>query len=105
MTRSKKQGPDEEEWEYGDAWKEGPTGEAETPEEIQYVEILRGDTGMGFDDTFLLDLITYLGASGIRATYDSISVGLEMGATKTYVLKVELGKEEQARQLLREKLK
>lgn len=103
----KKQDPEEKDWEYGDAWKRGAPEEAGPAEDVQYVEILRGDIGRGFDDTFMLDLISYLGASGIRATYDSIAIGLEMGigATKTYVLKVEVGREEEARKLLEEKLK
>ena len=46
----------------------------------------------------MMELVTYLGSRGIRATYDSFSLGAEVGAIKTYVLKVESGKEEEALQ-------
>lgn len=94
----------EEGWEYGDIWKQGTPEEAGA-EEVQFVEILRGDTGSGYDDSYLLDLVSYLGSRGVRATYDSFSLGLEPAAIKTYVLKVETGKENEAVELLREKLK
>ena len=51
----------------------------------------------------MLDLVGYLGSRGIRATYDSFSLGLEPAAIKTYVLKVEEGREEDALKLLEEK--
>jgi hypothetical protein len=53
----------------------------------------------------MLELVTYLGSYGIRATYDSFSLGVEGGAIKTYVLKAESGKESEAMQLLDEKFK
>lgn len=95
---------DEEGWEYGDAWKQGTPEEA-LAEDIHYSEILRGDTGTGYDDSSLLDLISYLGSYGIRATYDSFSLGVEPAAIKTYVLKVETGREEEAIRYLGEKFK
>ena len=93
---------DEEGWEYGDVWKQGAPEQQEA--DVEYVEILRMDTGQGYDDSLLLDLVAYLGSRGIRATYDSFSLGLEPAAIKTYVLKVEAGKEEEASEYLKEKL-
>ena len=52
----------------------------------------------------MVEMVGYLGSRGIRATFDSFSVAMELGAMKTYVLKVEMGKEEEARMLLQEKL-
>jgi len=92
-------------WEYGDDWKEGTPDTPAADDLIEYVTVLRGDSGRGFDDTVMIDLIEYLGAQGIRATYDSFSVGLEPAAIKTYVLKVEEGKEDEAIKLLNEKFK
>ncbi len=89
-------------WEYGDVWKEG-TPDDESREDIEYVEVLRGDTGRGFDDSVMLDLVAYLGSRGIRATFDSFSLGLEPAAMKTYVLKVESGREDEAMGYLKEK--
>lgn len=95
---------DEEGWEYGEDWKQGSPDDQDADDAVQYVEILRGDMGSGYDDSFMLDLVTYLGSRGIRATYDSFSIGLEPAAIKTYSLKVELGKEEEAMEYLRDKL-
>lgn len=96
---------DDEGWEYGDVWMQGSPDAAGSEDDVEYVEILRGDLGTGYDDSYLLDLVSYLGSRGIRATYDSYSIGLEfgVGAMKTYVLKVESGKEQEAREFLREK--
>jgi hypothetical protein len=96
---------DEEGWEYGDAWKEGSPDEPVEEDDITYVEVLRGETGRGFDDSVMIDLVAYLGSRGVRATVDSYSSGLELGAIKTYVLKVESGKEEEAMEYLKEKFK
>jgi hypothetical protein len=93
----------EEEWEYGDIWKQGSPDAPASEDTIEYVTILRGDTGNGYDDSVMIDLVGFLGSRGIRATYDSFSVGLEPAAIKTYVLKVEEGKEEEAGELLKEK--
>ena len=92
-------------WRYGDDWKQGSPDELPSEDTIEYVTILRGDTGSGYDDTLMIDLIGYLGTRGIRAAYDSFSIGLEPAAIKTYVLKVEAGKEDEAREYLREKFK
>ena len=94
----------EEGWEYGDVWKEGAPDEP-APESAEFVEVLRADIGSGYDDSYMLELVTYLGSRGVRATYDSFSLGAEAGAIKTYVLKVEAGKEDEAIQLLQEKFK
>ncbi len=95
--------PEEEGWEYGDVWKQGSPDEPVPEEGVSYVEILRGDTGTGYDDSSMMDLVGYLGSRGIRATFDSFSLGLEPAAIKTYVLKVEAGKEEEALRYLEEK--
>jgi len=90
-------------WSFGDIWKNGsPDQESENPE-VVYVDLLRGDTGSGYDDSLMLDLVGYLGSLGIRATYDSFSLGLEPAAIKTYVLKVEEGREAEALEYLKEK--
>ena len=94
---------DEEGWEYGDVWKQGSPDAPLREDDVQYVEILRGDTGSGYDDSLMIDLVSYLGSRGIRATYDSFSLGMEPAAIKTYVLKVETGKEEEAKRHLAEK--
>jgi hypothetical protein len=91
-------------WAFGDVWKEGSPDEQEGGAEDEFVEILRTDTGKGYDDSTMLDLVSYLGSRGVRATYDSFSMGLEPAAIKTYVLKVEVGKAEEALKYLREKL-
>jgi hypothetical protein len=93
----------EEGWKYGDVWKEGSPDEPAEENDVVYVEVLRGDTGRGYDDSTMIDLVSYLGSRGIRATYDAFSLGLEPAAIKTYVLKVEAGKETEAMQHLQEK--
>lgn len=102
MEKRPDSSPDEE-WEYGDEWKHGSPDDSAGPGEVVFIDILRGDTGQGYDDSQLLDLVGYLGSRGIRATYDSFSLGLEPAAIKTYVLKVEEGREEEALKLLEEK--
>lgn len=94
----------EEGWEFGDVWKEG-TPDVTAPETADFTEVLRADVGSGYDDSSMLELVTFLGSRGIRATYDSFSLGAEVGAIKTYVLKVETGKEDEAIGLLKEKFK
>lgn len=94
----------DEGWEYGDVWKQGLEDADPGDADVSYVEILRGDTGMGFDDSTMVELVGYLGSRGIRATFDSFSVAMELAAMKTYVLKVEMGKEEDAMMYLEEKL-
>ncbi len=96
---------DEEGWEYGDVWKEGSPDLAVNGNNVEYVEIFRTDVGAGYDDSYMLELVTYLGSCGVRATYDSFSLGVEGGAIKTYVLKAEAGREEEATALLKEKFK
>ncbi len=103
MKRDNDDKDDEAGWEYGDVWKQGSPEETSAPDTIEYVEVLRGDTGRGFDDSVMLDLVAYLGSRGIRATFDSFSLGLEPAAIKTYVLKVESGREDEAIGYLKEK--
>ncbi len=95
---------EEPEWEFGDAWKQGAP-ETSPQTDIEYIEVLRGDTGRGFDDSVMMDLVAYLGSCGIRATFDSFSLGMEPAAIKTYVLKVEVGRENEALEYLKEKLR
>ena len=95
---------EDEGWDYGEVWKEGSPDDTGGVADVLFIEIFRGDTGRGFDDTLMLDLVGYLGSQGIRATYDSFSLGMEPAAIKTYVLKVEEGKEEAALRLLKEKI-
>ncbi len=103
MKRNNESSEDASGWKYGDVWKKGSPDEPAEEEENEYVEVLRGDTGRGFDDSVMLDLVTYLGSRGIRATFDSFSLGLEPAAIKTYVLKVEVGRENEALDYLKEK--
>jgi hypothetical protein len=95
----KKQDNDDEDWEYGEVWKEG-SPDGPVPEDArEYVEVLRGDTGMGYTDTTLLEYVLFLGEHGIEATFDSYP----LEQIKIYVLRVEAGREEDARRLLNEK--
>jgi hypothetical protein len=105
LKRDRDKEPDEADWEYGDAWKQGSPDDADPGSTTEFVEVLRADTGRGYDDTIMMDLVSYLGSLGIRATFDSFSLGLEPAAIKTYTLKVEAGKEEEAIEYLREKFK
>jgi hypothetical protein len=94
---------DDKDWEFGDDWKTGSPDDSAGVENVEFIDVLRGDTGSGFDDSLMLDLVGYLGSRGIRATYDSFSLGLEPAAIKTYVLKVEAGKEDEAIRYLSER--
>jgi hypothetical protein len=100
MKRANHEADDDPEWEYGDDWKQGSPEDQDAQDDIEYVEVLRGDTGRGFDDSAMMDLVAYLGSRGVRATFDSFSMGLEPA---TYVLKVESGKESEALAYLHEK--
>jgi hypothetical protein len=94
---------EDHEWKYGDVWKQGSPDDAVSDQGVLYVEIIRGDTGKGYDDSYMMGLVSYLGSKGIRATFDSFSLGIEPAAIKTYVLKVEAGKEDEAKGYLKEK--
>jgi len=95
---------DEDGWQYGDVWKKGSPDAPEDDSDVLYVDILRGDTGSGYDDSSMIELIGFLSSRGIRATYDAVPLAAEFGgAIKTYVLKVESGKEDEARAALLEK--
>jgi hypothetical protein len=50
-------------WEYGDVWKQGTPETPAADDDVEYVEVLRGDTGTGFDDSFMIDLIGYLSSA------------------------------------------
>jgi hypothetical protein len=101
MSMSTKPGndpADDEGWEYGDDWKRGSPDQPMNGDEVEYVEIYRSETGMGCSDTTMLDFVIYLGQQGIRAIYYSYPARINV-----YVLEVEAGKEEEAKELLREK--
>jgi len=91
----------DEGWKYGDVWGQAAPDEPESDDATEYVEVLRGDTGMGYSDTTMMEYILYLGAAGIQATFDAYP----LREIKIYVLKVEAGREEDAMSLLREKMK
>ena len=95
-----KQEDEDQGWAFGEVWRSGSPDDANGDLDVTYIEVLRGDTGRGFDDSLMLNLVGYLGSRGIRATYDSFSLGLEPAAIKTYVLKVEEGHEAEALELL-----
>jgi hypothetical protein len=90
-----------EEWEYGDVWKQGSPDEPAAEDDIEYTAILRGETGRGFSDTTMQDFILYLGSKGIRAKYASYP----LEQVQIYVLQVEAGKEDEAREYLSQKFK
>jgi hypothetical protein len=96
----KKQDRDNEDWEFGDEWKKGSPDDPVPDRSADYVEVLRGDTGMGYDDTSLMEYVLFLGEHGIEATFDSYP----LEQIKIYVLRVEAGREEEAKKLLREKM-
>lgn len=99
-----KRGEDnDDDWGFGDAWKTGSVEGEQNSDDVEYVELMRTDTGHGYDDSLMLELVAYLGFCGIRATYDSFSLGMEPAAIKTYVLRVEAGKEVEARDCLKHK--
>jgi len=104
VSRKRADDADSNGWEYGDVWKQGSPDDPVPLDTVHYIEILRGDTGTGYDDSYMLDLIGYLASRGIRATYDAVPLAMEAGgAIKTYVLRVEVGREEEAIRFLREK--
>ncbi len=90
---------DDKDWEYGDVWKTGSPDDPVPEDATEYVAILRGDTGKGLSDTTMLEYVLFLGERGIAATFDAFP----LEQIKTYVLKVEAGKEEEAIRLLEEK--
>jgi hypothetical protein len=98
MQENKKKNEDEG-WEFGDAWKEGSPDDVVPEDTADYVEILRGDTGMGLSDTVMMEYVLFLGEHDIRATFESYP----LEQIKIYVLKVEEGKEEEAIRHLEEK--
>jgi len=87
------------EWAYGDAWKNGSPDDPVPEDDTAYVEVLRGDTGMGLSDTIMLEFVLFLGENGIQATFDSFP----LEQINIYVLKVEAGREDEARMLLEKK--
>ena len=103
MKQDKDNTDNDADWEYGDIWMHGKHEEPSVQNDIAYVEVLRGDTGRGYDDSVMMDLVAYLGSFGIHATFDSFSLGMEPAAIKTYVLKVEAGKEDEAMEYLKKK--
>ena len=91
---------DSADWEYGDVWQQGsPDDPLAEDDDTEYVAILRGETGRGYSDTTMQEFIFYLGSRGIRAKYDSYP----LEQVQVYVLKVEAGKAEEAKELLNAK--
>ncbi len=90
---------DSDDWKYGDIWKQDSLDESGTDQSQEFVPILRGETGWGYDDTLMNDFVLYLGSKGIRASYDSFP----LDQVNVYVLKVEVGKENEARKILQDK--
>ena len=93
--------PDDSGWTFGDIWKQGSPDDPDPEDDIEYVEVMRGDTGKGYSETTMVEYILYLGSRGIQATFDAFPVR----EIKIYVLKVEAGREDEARSLLREKMR
>jgi hypothetical protein len=91
---------EEADWEYGEVWKDGSPDDPVAADAGEYVEILRGDTGMGYNDTTMLEYVLFLGEHGIKATFDSYP----LEQIKIYVLKVEAGRETEAFVLLQKKM-
>jgi hypothetical protein len=89
----------DDEWEYGDVWKQGSPDDALPGEAADYVEVLRGDTGMGLDDTVMMEYVLFLGEHDIAATFESFP----LEQIKIYVLKAEAGKAAEAMKLLAER--
>lgn len=90
---------DDNDWEYGDVWKTGSPDDPVPEDTTEYVEVLRGDTGKGLSDTTMLEYVLCLGEHGIAATFDAFP----LEQIKTYVLKVEAGKEAEALRCLAER--
>jgi hypothetical protein len=99
VSESKKDKEDEN-WEYGEVWKDGSPDDPVADDPGEYVEVLRGDTGMGYSDTTMLDYVLFLGEHGIKATFDSYP----LEQINIYVLKAEAGREEEALELLRKRM-
>jgi hypothetical protein len=91
---------EDEDWGYGEVWKDGSPDDPVAADASEYVEVLRGDTGMGYNDTTMLEYVLFLGEHGIKATFDSYP----LEQIKIYVLRVEAGREADAFALLRKKI-
>jgi hypothetical protein len=89
----------DKDWKYGDVWKAGSPDDPVPRDATEYVEVFRGDTGKGLSDTTMLEYVLYLGERGIAATFDAFP----LEQIKTYVLKVEAGKEDEALRYLAER--
>ena len=92
---------DDNGWAYGDVWKTGSPDDPVPEDATRYVAVLRGDTGKGLSDTTMLEYVLYLGEHGIAATFEAYP----LEQIKTYVLKVEAGKEAEALRCLAEREK
>jgi hypothetical protein len=99
MSENRKNKEDED-WEYGEVWKDGSPDDPVAADAGEYVEVLRGDTGMGYNDTTMLEYVLFLGEHVIKATFDSYP----LEQIKIYVLRVEAGREVEAFALLRKKM-
>ncbi len=90
---------EDDDWAFGDVWKEGSPDDPPADDAGDYVEVLRGDTGVGLSDTTLMEYVLYLGEHDIRATFESYP----LEQIKIYVLKAEAGKAGEAVRLLAER--
>lgn len=86
-------------WAFGDVWKAGSPDDEPAGDTTDYVEVLRGDTGMGLDDTVLMEYVLYLGEHGIGATFESYP----LEQIKVYVLRADPERADEARRLLAER--
>lgn len=98
-TGDKQRSDDDADWAFGDAWKEGSPDDVLPDETADYVEIMRGDTGMGLSDTTMMEYVLFLGEHDIRATFESYP----LEQIKIYVLKAEQEKAGEAARLLAER--
>lgn len=99
MTSGRKNSDPDEGWAYGDVWKDGSPDDALPDDTAEYVEVLRGDTGMGLDDTVMMEYVLYLGEHGIRSTFESYP----LEQIKIYVLRAEPERSDEAMRLLAER--
>jgi hypothetical protein len=89
----------EDGWAFGDVWKDGSPDDEPAGDTADYVEVLRGDTGKGLDDTVMMEYVLYLGEHGIGATFESYP----LEQIKIYVLRAEASQADEARRLLQER--
>lgn len=95
---SRPQAPEEGGWSFGEEWKEGTPETAVPDEDTVFVELWRS-RGKTYTDADLVDLVGYLSSRGVRAIFDTYSIASH--PLRSYVLKVEVDKLEEAKTLLK----